>query len=55
MESTGVYWHPVFNALEDHVPVMIVNAQHLKNVPGRKTDIQDAQWIAQSHDLRKEM
>ncbi len=46
MESTGVYWHPVFNALEAHFPVMIVNAQHLKNVPGRKTDIQDAQWIA---------
>ncbi len=51
MESTGVYWHPVFNALEAHVPVMIVNAQHLKNVPGRKTDIQDAQWIAQCLQL----
>lgn len=46
MESMGVYWHPVFNALEAHFPVMIVNAQHLKNVPGHKTDIQDAQWIA---------
>lgn len=46
MESTGVYWHPVFNALEAHFPVLVVNAQHLKNVPGRKTDIQDAQWIA---------
>jgi transposase len=47
MESTGVYWHPVFNALDDHFSVMIVNAQHLKNVPGRKTDVKDAQWIAQ--------
>ncbi len=51
MESTGVYWHPVFNALEAHFPVMIVNAQHIKNVPGRKTDIQDAQWIAQCLQL----
>jgi transposase len=51
MESTGVYWHPVFNALEAHFPVMIVNAQHLKNVPGRKTDIKDAQWIAQCLQL----
>ena len=46
MESTGVYWHPVFNVLEEHFSVMIVNAQHLKNVPGRKTDVKDAQWIA---------
>lgn len=51
MESTGVYWHPVFNVLEPHVPVMIVNAQHLKHVPGRKTDIKDAQWIAQCLQL----
>jgi transposase len=51
MESTGVYWHPVFNALEAYFPVMIVNAQHLKNVPGRKTDIKDAQWIAQCLQL----
>jgi transposase len=51
MESTGVYWHPVFFALEPHVPVMIVNAQHLKHVPGRKTDITDAQWIAQCLQL----
>ncbi len=51
MESTGVYWHPVFNALEASFPVMILNAQHLKNVPGRKTDIKDAQWIAQCLQL----
>lgn len=51
IESTGVYWHPVFNALEAHFPVMIVNAQHLKNVPGRKTDLKDAQWIAQCLQL----
>lgn len=51
MESTGVYWHPVFHALETYFPVMIVNAQHLKNVPGRKTDIKDAQWIAQCLQL----
>ena len=47
MESTGVYWKPVFNILEGNFEVLVVNAQHLKNVPGRKTDIQDAQWIAQ--------
>jgi len=47
MESTGVYWKPVFNILEASFEVIVVNAQHLKNVPGRKTDIQDAQWIAQ--------
>lgn len=38
MESTGVYWKPVFNILEDGFEVMLVNARHLKNVPGRKTD-----------------
>jgi len=47
MESTGVYWKPVFNILEGRVPVMLVNAQRLKTVPGRKTDVQDAEWIAQ--------
>jgi len=47
----GVYWHPVFNALEAHFPVMIVNAQHRKNVPGRKTDIKDTQRIAQCLQL----
>jgi transposase len=47
MESTGVYWKPIFNLLEDHFKVMLVNAQHLKQVPGRKTDVKDAEWIAQ--------
>lgn len=45
MESTGVYWKPVFNILEDAVEVMLVNARHLKNVPGRKTDKKDSEWI----------
>lgn len=47
MESTGVYWQPVFNMLEGHLEVWVVNAQHIKKVPGRKTDIKDAEWIAQ--------
>jgi transposase len=47
MESTGVYWQPVFNVLEGHLEVWVVNAQHIKKVPGRKTDMKDAQWIAQ--------
>jgi transposase len=47
MESTGVYWKPVFNLLEGRFPVMLVNAQHIKQVPGRKTDVKDCAWIAQ--------
>jgi transposase len=47
MESTGVYWKPVFNLLEPHFEVVLVNAQHLKRVPGRKTDVTDSQWIAE--------
>ena len=48
MESTGVYWQPVFNILEGVCPhVVLVNAQHIKNVPGRKTDAKDAEWIAE--------
>jgi transposase len=48
MESTGVYWRPPFNLLEGHIEtVMIVNAEHLKRVPGRKTDKKDAEWIAE--------
>jgi transposase len=47
MESTGVYWQPVFNVLEGHLEVWVVNAQHIKKVPGRKTDMKDAEWIAQ--------
>lgn len=47
MESTGEYWRPVFNILEGIFEVMLVNARHIKAVPGRKTDIKDAQWIAE--------
>jgi transposase len=46
MESTGVYWKPVWNILEGHVEVLLANAQHIKVVPGRKTDTQDCEWIA---------
>lgn len=46
MESTGVYWKPVYNLLEGSFEVLVVNAQHIKQVPGRKTDVQDAEWIA---------
>jgi transposase len=47
MESTGVYWKAVHNILEGGFTVLVVNAQHLKVVPGRKTDVKDAEWIAQ--------
>ena len=47
MESTGVYWKPVYHLLEDRFALLLVNAQHLKKVEGRKTDIKDAEWIAQ--------
>jgi transposase len=47
MESSGVYWKPVWNVLEGQFTVILVNAQHIKNVPGRKTDQKDAEWIAQ--------
>lgn len=47
MESTGVYWKPIWNVLEDTFSVMVVNAHHIKQVPGRKTDVKDCQWIAQ--------
>jgi transposase len=46
MEATGVYWKPVYNVLEHSLPVQVVNAQHIKAVPGRKTDVKDAEWIA---------
>jgi transposase len=47
MESTGVYWRPIHNLLEGEITeVLLVNAQHIKNVPGRKTDVKDAEWIA---------
>jgi transposase len=46
MESTGIYWRPVFTILEANRSVMVVNAQHIKAVPGRKTDVKDAEWLA---------
>jgi transposase len=47
MESTGVYWKPVYYVLEDDFECWLLNARHLRNVPGRKTDMADAAWIAQ--------
>jgi transposase len=46
MESTGVFWRPVYNLLEEGRTIILVNAQHLKTVPGRKTDVKDSQWLA---------
>ena len=46
MESTGVYWRPVHNVIEGLMEVVLVNARHIKNVPGRKTDISDSKWLA---------
>jgi transposase len=46
MESTGEFWKPVYNILEATFTVLVVNAQHMHNVPGRKTDVKDAEWIA---------
>jgi transposase len=55
MESTGVYWRPVYHLLEGRFEVLLVNAQHIKQVPGRKTDVKDCQWIAEllQHGLLK--
>jgi transposase len=55
MESTGVYWKPVYNLLEGSFELMLVNAAHIKAVPGRKTDVKDAEWIAEllRHGLLK--
>ena len=47
MESTGVYWKPLYYLLEDGVTLLLVNMQHLKQVPGRKSDVQDSAWLAQ--------
>jgi transposase len=47
MESTGVYWKPVYYVLEDGFSLLLVNAQHVKHVPGRKTDVTDSEWLAQ--------
>ena len=50
MESTGIYWQPIYEMLEScfdgQINILVVNARHMKNVPGRKTDLRDAQWIA---------
>src|SRR5206468_7407795 len=47
MESTGVYWRPVYAVLEGVVELILVNARHVKMVPGRKTDVRDCEWLAQ--------
>jgi transposase len=46
MESTGVYWKPIYAILEGGLEIVVANAQHIKKVPGRKTDVKDAEWIA---------
>ena len=46
MESTGVYWRPVYAVLEGHFELIVGNARHVRNVPGRKTDVKDSEWIA---------
>lgn len=56
MESTGVYWKPIYNLLElENIPTLVVNAKHMKAVPGRKTDVKDSEWTAQllKHGLLK--
>jgi transposase len=47
MESTGVYWKPIWNLLEDNFALLLVNARHVKAVPGRKTDVRDCEWLAE--------
>jgi transposase len=51
LESTGIYWRPVYNLLEDHCELFLVNAQHVKMVPGRKSDVRDSEWLAQLLEL----
>jgi transposase len=46
IESTGEFWKPIYNLLEGHFEILLVNAKHVKNVPGRKTDVKDAEWLA---------
>jgi transposase len=55
MESTGVYWQPVWNILEEHLQLLLVNAQHYKQVPGHKTDVRDCRWLSEllQHGLLK--
>ncbi|GAB6274938.1 MAG: hypothetical protein STSR0004_18030 [Peptococcaceae bacterium] len=53
MESTGPYWKPLYNVFElEGLPAMVVNAAHMKALPGRKTDVSDAEWIADLLQLR---
>lgn len=47
MDSTGVFWKPVYSILEGHFELLLSNARQIKNVPGRETDVKDAEWIAQ--------
>ena len=47
LESTGVYWQPIWNLLEARFTLLLVNARHIKAVPGRKTDVKDCEWLAQ--------
>src|SRR5262249_42083625 len=47
MESTASFWRPIYNLLEGHVELLVVNAAHVKAVPGRKTDVKDAEWLAE--------
>lgn len=47
LESTGVFWKPIYHLLEGHFTLLLVNARHVKHVPGRKTDVKDCQWLAQ--------
>ena len=55
MESTSSYWRPISNLLEGHFVVLVANAYHITQVPGRKTDLKDAEWIADllRHGLRR--
>lgn len=55
LESTGIFWRPLYNLLEDGHTIILVNAHHMKAVPGRKTDVKDSEWIADllRHGLRK--
>ncbi len=46
LESTGIYWRPIFNLLEGRYEILLVNAQHMHAIPGHKTDVKDSEWIA---------
>src|SRR3954468_6922919 len=57
MESTGVFWKPVYNILEGQCALLVANAAHIRAVPGRKTDVKDAEWLAYllRHGLLREL